>query len=53
MLLKKLINIINDESIYKYRFVNDKLNEIKLIVKDIFPKLNSYDINILNILTSF
>ena len=54
MLLKKLINIINDESIYKYKFVNDKFkNEIKLIVKDMFPKLNSYDINILNILTSF
>ena len=54
MLLKKLINIINDESIYKYKFVNDKFkNEIKLIVKDMFSKLNSYDINILTILTSF
>ena len=54
MLLKNLIKIINDESVYQYKFVNDNLkNEIKLIIKNMFPNLNSYDTNILLVLTSF
>ena len=54
MLLKNLIEIINNQSIYKYRFVNDKfINEIKLIVKNMFPNLNSNDSKILIVLTSF
>ena len=54
MLLKNLIRIINDQSIYQYKFVNDNFkNEIKLIIKNMFPNLNSYDNNILVVLTSF
>ena len=54
MLLKNLIEIINNQSIYKYKFVNDKfINEIELIVKNMFPNLKSNDEKILIVLTSF